>query len=141
MTEQVQDHLIVLAGGVVSAYVANNQVPLAEVTNLLGAVYGALAGLHKGEGPEPVPAVSVKKSITDEYLICLEDGKKLKTMKRYLRTHHKMSPDQYRTKWHLPSDYPMVSPAYRVLRSKFAKQIGLGRGHSARKYVRGGAKK
>ena len=125
------DQLLQLATGIVSSYVSHNQVPLAEVPIILKNVHSALNGLLTGApgegGTSAKPAVSVKKSIGDDFIICLEDGKKLKMLKRYLRSNYNMSPEEYRAKWGLPPDYPMVAPAYARQRSEFAKKIGLGR--------------
>jgi predicted transcriptional regulator len=125
------DQLLQLATGIVSSYVSHNQVPMTEVPVILKNVHGALAGLlglPGGEGSQTAkPAVPVKKSIGDDFIICLEDGKKLKMLKRYLRSNYNMSPEEYRAKWGLPADYPMVAPAYARQRSEFAKKIGLGR--------------
>lgn len=115
---------------IVAAYLANKQVAISEVPILISQVYQTLAGL--GDAPKPAveerpePAVSVRKSITPDYLICLEDGKKLKMLKRHLKTSYNLTPEEYRERWGLPSDYPMVAPNYAVQRSKLAKQIGLG---------------
>ena len=127
-----EDGLMRMTADVVSAYVGNNSLPTAQLADLIGAVYSSLKGLD-GRAPEPKvepakPAVSIKKSITPDYLICLEDGKKLKMLKRHLRSTYNMTPDEYRAKWNLPPDYPMVAPNYAEQRSAFAKQIGLGRG-------------
>ena len=120
---------------IVSAYVGNNQMQLAELPNFIRATHAAIAGIS-GEGAgdleaAPVrdqkPAVPVKKSVTPDHIICLEDGKPLKMLKRYLRSHYDMSPEQYRAKWGLPPDYPMCAPNYAKQRSEFAKSIGLGR--------------
>ncbi len=125
------DHLLQLATGIVSSYVSHNQVPMTEVPTILKSVHSVLAGLVSGTTAESTaagkPAVSVKKSIGDDFIICLEDGKKLKMLKRYLRSNYNMSPEEYRAKWGLPADYPMVAPAYARQRSEFAKKIGLGR--------------
>ena len=125
------DHLLQLATGIVSSYVSHNQVPMTEVPTILKSVHSVLAGLVAGTASEGTaagkPAVSVKKSIGDDFIICLEDGKKLTMLKRYLRSQYDMSPEDYRKKWDLPHDYPMVAPAYARLRSAFAKKIGLGR--------------
>jgi len=125
------DQLLQLATGIVSSYVSHNQVPMVEVPIILKNVHSALAGLLTGAavegGQSSKPAVPVKKSIGDDYIICLEDGKKLKMLKRYLRSNYNMSPEEYRAKWGLPPDYPMVAPAYARQRSEFAKKIGLGR--------------
>ena len=125
------DHLLQLATGIVSSYVSHNQVPMTEVPAIIKSVHSVLASLVTGApaegGSTAKPAVSVKKSIGDDFIICLEDGKKLKMLKRYLRSNYNMSPEEYRAKWGLPADYPMVAPAYARQRSEFAKKIGLGR--------------
>jgi predicted transcriptional regulator len=125
------DHLLQLATGIVSSYVSHNQVPMTEVPIILKNVHSALAGLLSGVGVDAgnssKPAVPIKKSIGDDFIICLEDGKKLKMLKRYLRSNYNISPEEYRAKWGLPPDYPMVAPAYARQRSDFAKKIGLGR--------------
>jgi len=121
--------LLPMVSEIVAAQVANNKIAPAELPQLIKDVYAALAraitsdtGLtHRGE-----PAVPVKKSVTPDYIVCLEDGKKLKMLKRYLRTQYDMSPDAYRQRWGLPADYPLVAPNYAKTRSKLAKQIGLG---------------
>jgi len=122
---------IELAADIVSAYVSNNSVPAADLSVLLNSVYAALTKTAKGQQEEPkaelVPAVSVRKSVTPDAIICLEDGKSFKSLKRHLRTTYDMTPEQYRAKWNLPADYPMVAPNYAQQRSEFAKQIGLGR--------------
>lgn len=122
--------VVELAAHIVSAYVANNSVPQNELAGLIAATYAALTGLGQAPAPAPeekaVPAVSIKKSIAPDYLICLEDGKKFKSLKRHLRTAFDMTPDQYRAKWGLPHDYPMVAPAYAEARSNLAKKMGLG---------------
>ncbi len=121
---------IELTAEIVSAYVSNNTVPASEIPGLISQVHTALARVSgkSGEAPaEPLkPAVSVKKSITPEYIICLEDGKKFKSLKRHLRTQYNMTPEQYRDKWSLGADYPMVAPNYAAARSQLAKQMGLG---------------
>lgn len=126
------DHLVDLTVSLVSSYVGRNQVPLQDLPSLIKMFHGALAqaagmGAAAAADAERKPAVSVKKSVSDEYIVCLEDGKKLTMLKRYLRTHYNMSPEEYKKKWDLPHDYPMVAPAYARLRSAFAKKIGLGR--------------
>ena len=118
-----------LTTDIVSAFVSNNSVPADQLQELLQSTYATLQSLGGTTEPEQTnqkPAVPVKKSITDDYIICLEDGKKLKMLKRYLRTQYDMSPDDYRRKWNLPADYPMVAPNYAKRRSEFAKKIGLG---------------
>ncbi len=126
------EEMLRLATDIVAAYVSHNQVPAQEVPNMIRSVHGVLGTLREGapeESSEPQkPAVPVKKSVTDDYIICLEDGKKLKMLKRYLRSNYDMSPEEYRAKWNLPPDYPMVAPNYAAQRSEFAKKIGLGRG-------------
>ena len=122
---------IQLTANIVSAYVSNNTVSSAEIPALISQVYSALMRVSTDAavaGPaEPLkPAVSIKRSITPEYLVCLEDGKKFKSLKRHLRTQYQMTPDQYRAKWNLPADYPMVAPNYAAVRSQLAKQMGLG---------------
>ena len=121
-----------LSAGIVAAYVAQNTVARSAVPELIRSVHGALCALGAVQAP-PVadrgkPAVPVSRSVQRDYIVCLEDGKKLKMLKRYLRTHYDMSPEDYRRKWSLPGDYPMVAPAYAERRSDFAKQIGLGKG-------------
>jgi predicted transcriptional regulator len=124
------DALIELAADIVSAYVSKNTVPASELTSLIGDVYSALKRTAGGEPvveAEPLkPAVNPKKSITPDYIICLEDGKKFKSLKRHLRTHYNLTPEQYREKWGLPADYPMVAPNYAEARSALAKKMGLG---------------
>lgn len=132
----VQD-LLEMTAEVTAAYVSNNVVPSDELPELINRIHAALASAGQAE-PEPEPekqkpAVSVKRSITPDYLICLEDGKKLKMLKRYLRTNYNMSPEEYRQKWNLPADYPMVAPNYAEKRAEMAKAIGLGRGGRRRK--------
>ncbi|MDP2298664.1 MAG: MucR family transcriptional regulator [Pseudolabrys sp.] len=121
---------IELTAEIVSAYVSNNTVPAGEISSLIHQVHAALSRVSgkPGEVPaEPLkPAVTVKKSITPEYIICLEDGKKFKSLKRHLRTQYNMTPEQYREKWGLGADYPMVAPNYAAARSQLAKQMGLG---------------
>jgi len=128
--------LLKLASDIVAAYVSNNPLPVGELPAMIKSVHATLGGLTGGSvSGEPAtlqkPAVPVKKSITAEYLVCLEDGKKLKMLKRYLRSRYSLTPDQYRAKWGLPADYPMVASNYAAQRSEFAKKIGLGRGAPA----------
>jgi predicted transcriptional regulator len=122
--------LIDLAADIVSAYVSNNTVPAADLPALIADVYAALQKTSGGEveaAPEPLkPAVPVKKSVTPDYIVCLEDGKKFKSLKRHLRTHYDLTPEEYREKWGLPADYPMVAPNYAAARSDLAKKMGLG---------------
>jgi predicted transcriptional regulator len=122
---------IVLTADIVSAYVSNNTVSSAEIPALISQVYSALMrvcnGAAVGAPAEPLqPAVPLKRSITPEYLVCLEDGKKFKSLKRHVRTQHRMTPEQYCAKWSLPADYPMVAPNYAAARSQLATQMGLG---------------
>jgi predicted transcriptional regulator len=125
------EEVLRMAVSIVAAYVSNNPLPPSQISDVIGSVFHSLR-TFSGEGPtaasEPLkPAVPVRRSITPEYLICLEDGKKLKMLKRHLRAAYGMSPDEYRAKWSLPPDYPMVAPNYAAQRSDFAKKIGLGR--------------
>lgn len=122
--------LITLTSDIVAAHVSNNNVPVDEVSVLISRVYGALASLGvAAAAPEkaPEPAVSIRASIKPDYLVCLEDGKKLKMLKRHLMTHYSLTPEQYRARWNLPADYPMVAPNYAEKRRDLAKKIGLGR--------------
>lgn len=122
--------LMELTAEVVAAYVSNNSLPVAELPALISDVYGALgrtsAPVQQPQAEKPKPAVPVKKSVTDDYIICLEDGKKFKSLKRHLMTHYNLTPEEYREKWDLPADYPMVAPNYAAARSRLAKQMGLG---------------
>jgi predicted transcriptional regulator len=128
---------IELTAQIVSAYVGNNTVPSGEIANLIGQVHSALRRVSGGQNAAPAepakPAVPVKRSINSEYIVCLEDGKKFKSLKRHLRTQYNMTPEQYREKWALPADYPMVAPAYAAARSQLAKQMGLGQQRRRRK--------
>ncbi len=131
MTENEGSDFIELTADIVSAYVSNNSVPASELPALISEVHSALSRVIGGVAPivqaeAPKPAIPVKKSITADYLICLEDGKKFKSLKRHLRTQYNMSPEQYREKWGLPPDYPMVAPNYAEARSQLAKKMGLG---------------
>jgi predicted transcriptional regulator len=123
--------LLRMTADVVAAYVSNNTLPTTQMAEVINAVYGSLRGLETKVAeppPEPLkPAVPPRRSITPDYLICLEDGKRLKMLKRHLRTTYNMSPDEYRARWGLAPDYPMVAPNYAAQRSEFAKRIGLGR--------------
>ena len=126
-----------LTATIVSAYVGHNPTPASELPALIGQVHAALVRVSNGRpevAAEPAkPAVSVKKSMTAEYLVCLEDGKRFKSLKRHLRTQYSMTPEQYREKWGLPADYPMVAPNYAVARSQLAKKMGLGQQARKRK--------
>jgi predicted transcriptional regulator len=117
---------------IVASFVGNNKVSSDELVDLIRTVHRAVAGLSEGHAERvterPKPAVPVNRSIHDDYIVCLEDGKKLKMLKRYLRSTYSMTPDDYRKRWSLPADYPMVAPAYAARRSEFAKRIGLGKG-------------
>ncbi len=121
---------IQLTASIVSAYVSNNTVASADIPNLISQVYSALFRVSNGQAAPPTeplkPAVPVKRSITPEYIVCLEDGKKFKSLKRHLRTQYDMTPERYREKWGLAADYPMVAPNYAEARSRLAKQMGLG---------------
>jgi predicted transcriptional regulator len=140
MAEQVpagkgaEDQLLRMTTEVVAAYVSNNTLPTGQLADVIASVYSSLRALDHGpldgRGDAIKPAVPVRKSITADYLICLEDGKKLKMLKRHLRSTYGLTPDAYRAKWGLPADYPMVAPNYAQARSAFAKQIGLGRSGS-----------
>ena len=121
--------LLGLTAQIVSAHVSHNPVPASELPGLIQEVFRTLTGVGSRPAPEPErpqPAVPIKKSITPGYLICLEDGKKLKMLKRHLKTSYNLSPEQYRERWGLPSDYPMVAPNYAKARSQLAKEMGLG---------------
>ena len=124
------ENYIALTADIVSAYVSNNTVPASDIPALINQVHAALSRVsgNSGDpaGDPPKPAVSLKKSVTPEYIVCLEDGKKFKSLKRHLRTQYNMTPEQYREKWGLSADYPMVAPNYAAARSQLAKQMGLG---------------
>ena len=133
--QRTQNDLLRMTTEIVSAYVRNNVLPSSLLPDAIGTVYTTLRQMNgKSARPQPAeaqkPAVPVRRSIADDYIICLEDGKKLKMLKRHLRTTYNMTPEQYRAKWDLPGDYPMVAPNYAKQRSAFAKKIGLGRGSS-----------
>jgi predicted transcriptional regulator len=121
-----------MTADIVSAFVGNNSIPAGELPSLIQSVYQALNSISSGEETKveapKEPAVSVKKSISNDYIVCLEDGRKFKSLKRHLRTKYGMSPEEYRAKWNLPKDYPMVAPNYAKARSDLAKQMGLGQG-------------
>ncbi|HEY5410141.1 MAG TPA: MucR family transcriptional regulator [Caulobacteraceae bacterium] len=127
-----KSEIIEMTADIVAAYVGANSVTAADLPSLIQSVHRALTGVAAGadvvEAAPREPAVPVKKSITPEYLICLEDGRKFKSLKRHLRTKYNMSPEDYRAKWGLPKDYPMVAPSYAKARSELAKQMGLGQG-------------
>jgi len=136
-TNESSAQFIELATDIVSAYVSNNSVGAVELPILIKDVYGALTRVTNPEAHSPAtnakPAASIKKSITPDYIICLEDGKKFKSLKRHLRTQYGLSPEQYREKWSLASDYPMVAPNYAAARSRLAKQMGLGQARTKRR--------
>lgn len=124
------------ASDIVAAYVSNNALAVEEIPSILRLVHGALDGLGQDQQASTTnqgPAVAITESITQDYLICLEDGKKLKMLKRYLRSRYSLSPEEYRAKWGLPADYPMVAPNYAAQRSKLAKKIGLGQSGAPRR--------
>ncbi len=129
------NELLTLTTDIVASHVANNSVAVADLSHLIQQVYSALAGVGSawGAAERPNPAVSIKRSITPDYVICLEDGKKLKMLKRHLKTRYNLSPDEYRERWGLPADYPMVAPNYAKQRSALAKKIGLGTKRRKRK--------
>jgi predicted transcriptional regulator len=136
----MDDDRISIVADIVSAYVSNNSVAQADLPGLIAQVHATFGRLAQGAPLEEpaaaklTPAVSIKKSVTPDYIVSLEDGKKFKSLKRHLSTHYNMTPDEYRTKWGLPADYPMVAPNYAKSRSELAKQMGLGQ---ARKATRG----
>lgn len=119
---------------IVSAFVSNNSLPSEGLPSVIQSVYKSVNALSRGEAEtaeRPKPAVPIGRSVTEDHIVCLEDGRKLKMLKRYLRSHYDMSPEEYRQRWGLPSDYPMVAPSYAARRSRFAKEIGLGKSRRA----------
>jgi|SRR5579871_5047911 len=140
-SDDASGDILKLVSEIVSSYVSNNPVPISELPAMIRSVHATLGGLTGASVRDGVttqkPSVPIKKSITPEFLICLEDGKKLKMLKRYLRSRYGLSPDQYRSKWGLPADYPMVASNYAAQRSEFAKKIGLGRSAPAKGRRRG----
>jgi len=130
MDESNRADLVELTAEIISAYVSNNTVVATDLPAIINDVHEALSKASQRVGAtereELRPAVAVKKSVTPDYIICLEDGKKFKSLKRHLRTHYNLSPEEYREKWGLPHDYPMVAPNYAAARSQLAKQMGLG---------------
>jgi predicted transcriptional regulator len=127
-----QEMLMELTADVVAAYVSNNSVPLGDLPSLIGNVHAALGKMGEMAQPAPVaekqkPAINPKKSVTDAYIICLEDGKRFKSLKRHIMTHFGLTPEQYREKWDLDANYPMVAPNYAKARSNLARTMGLGR--------------
>lgn len=133
----LKTHAIGVVAQIVAAYLGRQVVTAADLQTVIRDTHATITSLAAGNAAPKAsatePAVSIKKSIGDDFIICLEDGKKLKMLKRYLRTKYDMTPEQYRAKWHLPSNYPMVAPAYARQRSEFAKSIGLGRSAPAKK--------
>jgi predicted transcriptional regulator len=133
----ISETLITLTADIVAAHVSNNSVAVSDIPSLISNVHGALTALSgpavAAPAPRPEPAVSIRASIKPDYIVCLEDGKKLKMLKRHLMTHYGLTPDQYRAKWGLPADYPMVAPNYAEQRRTLAVQIGLGRKPGKRK--------
>jgi predicted transcriptional regulator len=130
MDEPNKADLVELTAEIISAYVSNNTVVASDLPSIIGDVHEALSKatnrIGTTEREELRPAVALKKSVTPDYIVCLEDGKKFKSLKRHLRTHYNLSPEEYREKWGLPHDYPMVAPNYAAARSQLAKQMGLG---------------
>ena len=127
--KQSTKELLAYTTEIVAAHVSNNTVPVADLSDLIHQVYRTLASVDSGASAtqeRPDPAVPIKKSVTQDYIVCLEDGKKLKMLKRHLKTAYNMSPEDYRERWGLPADYPMVAPSYAAQRSTLAKKIGLG---------------
>ena len=136
MSEQeVNHHISTLTGQIAAAYMTINKVPAANIPELIGTIYRALvdSAAHGGGGATPEPAVPIEKSVLPDYVICLEDGKKLKMLKRHLMNAFNMTPEEYRDRWKLPADYPMVAPNYAKRRSAIAKEFGLGTRRPARK--------
>ncbi len=137
MADEKTAQLIELTAGIAASYVENNTVALGDLPGLIRSIYSAIAGVGQPAvappNERPTPAVSIRKSIGDDFLICLEDGRKFKSLKRHLRSKYNMSPEDYRSKWSLPKDYPMVAPSYAAARSALAKQTGLGLGGRAAK--------
>jgi len=128
-SSDIQETLVTLTADIVAAHVSNNSVAVSDLPLLIQNVHGALTGLGRAVAEPEVkqePAVSVRSSVKPDYIVCLEDGKKLKMLKRHLMTHYQMTPEQYRAKWNLPADYPMVAPNYAEQRRTLAKKIGLG---------------
>jgi predicted transcriptional regulator len=141
---EMNETLITLTSDIVAAHVSNNSVSVDDLPSLITNVYGALSGL--GQAAPAVeeklePAVSVRSSVKPDYIVCLEDGKKLKMLKRHLMTHYSLTPEQYRQRWNLPADYPMVAPNYAAKRRELAKKIGLGRKPGAKRGRRTAAAK
>ena len=137
MNEPAAKSFIDLTASIVSAYLSNNPTPASDIPSLISQIHAALLRVSTGRAEAPSepakPAVSVKKSMTADYLVCLEDGKRFKSLKRHLRTQYSMTPEQYREKWGLPPEYPMVAPNYAAARSQLAKKMGLGQQRRRRK--------
>ncbi len=142
MTEETadtasQEDVLRMAVDIVAAYVSSNKIQSGQISDAINSVFGSLYALNNGAGnifiEDRKPAVSIRRSITPDFIICLEDGKKMKMLKRHLRTTFDMTPEDYKAKWGLPSDYPMVAPNYAKKRSEFAKKIGLGKGSGKKK--------
>ena len=124
--------IVGLAADVVAAYVSNNKLAASDLPVLIQRTFGALSDVHGAKREEPPkPATSIRKSVTDAHLVCLEDGERLKSLKRHLMSRHGLTPEEYRARWGLPDSYPMVAPAYAAARSSMAKRMGLGRGNRA----------
>lgn len=139
----MNETLITLTSDIVAAHVSNNSVGVDDLPSLITNVYGALAGLGQSAPvveKAPEPAVSIRASVKPDHIVCLEDGKKLKMLKRHLMTHYNLTPDQYRQRWNLPADYPMVAPNYAAKRRDLAKKIGLGRKPGPRRGRKAAAK-
>ena len=136
MTDKTHEQLITLTADIVAAHVGNNSVALSDIATLIANVHTALSGLSASQDAEPEdvrpePAVSIRSSVKPDYIVCLEDGKKMKMLKRHLAVHYNMTPEEYRQRWGLPADYPMVAPSYAEKRRELAKTIGLGRSPNA----------
>ena len=139
----MNETLITLTSDIVAAHVSNNSVSVDDLPSLITNVYGALSGLGKSAPvveKMPEPAVSIRASVKPDHIVCLEDGKKLKMLKRHLMTHYNLTPEQYRQRWNLPADYPMVAPNYAAKRRDLAKKIGLGRKPGPRRGRKAAAK-
>jgi predicted transcriptional regulator len=142
MAKDNEDDILKLVTEIVAAYVSKNPVDAKDLPGIIRNVHATLGGFGSGTGKSGgtatrAPAVAIKKSVTPDHIVCLEDGKKLKMLKRYLRSRYKLSPDEYRARWNLPPDYPMVAPNYAARRSEFAKKIGLGKAAAKGKKKKG----
>ncbi|MEX0582353.1 MAG: MucR family transcriptional regulator [Sneathiella sp.] len=130
LSQSEREELLRMTAEITAAYVSNNQLENSELVEVIKSVYSSLASLDSEVAPDHTdlkPAVPIKRSVQNDYIVCLEDGKQLKMLKRYLRSNYDMTPEDYRAKWNLPPDYPMVAPSYAKRRSQFAKEFGLGR--------------